>query len=74
MHKCGGFFLSNTYGKRLPCLHGQVFALLRSALDACHWHAAPFNGQRATGSDRGQALPGAACSMAVDREGPFLIG
>ena len=26
------------------------------------------------GKRQRQALPGAACSMAVDRKGPFLIG
>lgn len=67
MHKCGGFFLSNIPGKRLPCPHGQVFALLRSALDARHWYAASFAGQRAA-----QVFPGAVCNMAVDREGFFL--
>ncbi len=37
---------SDTPGERLPCLHEQVFAPLRSVLDACHWHAAPSAGQR----------------------------
>ena len=42
--------LYDTPGKRLPSLHAQVFAPLRSVLDACRWHAAPFDGQRtATG-------------------------
>ena len=38
--------LYDTPGKRLPSLHAQVFAPLRSVLDACRWHAAPFAGQR----------------------------
>jgi len=64
----GLLFLCDTPGKRLPCLHGQVFAPLRSVLNACHWHAAPFAGKRtATG------LPGAARSIAEDREGLFPI-
>ena len=37
----GHFFVS---GKRLPCLHEQVSAPLRSVLNACHWHAASFVG------------------------------
>ena len=41
-----GPFLWNTPGKRMPCLHEQIFALLRSGLEACRWHAAPFEGQR----------------------------
>lgn len=39
-------FLCDMPGKRTPCLHERVFAPLRSVLDACHWHAAPFAGQR----------------------------
>ena len=44
------FLMWDMPGKGLPCLHEQVFAPLRTVLDACHWHAAPFAGQRtATG-------------------------
>ena len=31
-------FLGDTPCKRLLCLHKQVFAVLRSVLDACQWH------------------------------------
>ena len=40
------FLLWDMPGKGLPCLHEQVFAPLRSVLDAYYWHAAPFAGQR----------------------------
>ena len=31
---------------KLACTGGRVYAPLRSALDVCHWHTAPFAGQR----------------------------
>ena len=37
------FLLWDMPGKGLPCLHEQVFAPLRTVLDACHWHAAPLS-------------------------------
>ena len=52
----GLFFLHNTPVGRPLCLHEQVFAPLRSVLNPCHWHAAPFAGQR-TATGFGLELP-----------------
>ena len=64
----GLFFLRDTPVGRPLCLHEQVSAPLRSVLNPCHWHAAPFAGQRTA---TGFAFP--VRSIAVDREGLFLI-